>query len=64
MQFFLLQGAQDLVTVEPAASQNGAATAQQYNYDNDNDHSGVVLFGFFSNGGHLIVHDIYSYFEK
>jgi hypothetical protein len=59
-----LEGAQDLVTIEPAASYNGATTAK-YNNDNDsNDEGGVVFLGFFGNGGHLVSHDFFSCLKK
>ena len=63
MKLFLLEGAQDLVAVLPQTKSGYTATAQYHNSDDDDNESGIVLLGFFSNGGHLVVHDIYSCFE-
>ena len=40
---------------------NKTATAEN-NGNNDNDHSGVVLFWLFNDGRHLIVHNFDSSF--
>jgi len=40
------------------------ATTQQYDRNNGNDHGGIVLLGFFGNGGHLVVHDFFSCLKK
>jgi len=60
----LSQGLQNLITVEPAACYNGTAAAK-YNNDNDgNNEGGIVLFRFFSDGGHLVSHDFFSCLKK
>ena len=35
-------------------------TAAENDSDDNNDQGGVVLFGFFNDRGHLLVHDFYS----
>jgi hypothetical protein len=54
-----LQCAEYLVAIEPAASQNGATATKNDNY-NDGNNEGIVLLGFFGDGGHLVVHNFYS----
>jgi len=53
-----------LVAVEPAAKHDSAATANKYNSNDSNNESGIVLLGFFDNGGHLVVHDFFSCLKK
>jgi len=60
----LSQCAHNLVAVEPAAKHNSAAAANEYNSNDGNNESGIVLLGFFDNGGHLVVHDFFSCLKK
>ena len=45
--------------VPTSSGSRDAATAQNNNNDS-NDQGGIVLFGFFNDWGHLLVHDFFS----
>jgi len=60
----VLEGAQDLIAVEPTAQHDGTTTTNEYNSNDSNNEGGVVFLGFFDNGGHLVVHDFFSCLKK
>jgi hypothetical protein len=54
---------ENLIAIEPAASQHGTTAAEHDNNAN-NDPDSIIFFGFITNGGHLVRHDFFSYYEK
>jgi hypothetical protein len=53
---------QDGVTIGPGGIQAHATTTQDHDCDHGDDDDGVVLLlGFFNDGGHLFVHDFFSF---
>jgi hypothetical protein len=55
-----LERAEDLVAELIEQTKRDAATTQQHDRDNRDDHGGVILFRLFGDGGHLFVHDFFS----
>jgi len=55
----LLEHCQKLVAAVPKTNGRNTATAEQYNYNDCNDDSCVVLLGFSGGNGHF-GHDFFS----
>jgi hypothetical protein len=53
----------DRVAILPQCGNTDTATAQQHNCHSRDNESVVVLFGLVHGGGHLIVHDFFSWVE-
>jgi hypothetical protein len=59
----LAQRLHNLITILPQGANGNTATAKQDNGHYGNNERGVVLFWLVNAGGHLVVHDFFSWVE-
>jgi hypothetical protein len=53
----------NLIAILPQGSHTNAAAAKEEDRYYSDDEGGVALLGLVHAGGHLIIHDAFSYFE-